>query len=338
MGVAPLASGPWSDRIGRRPIVIGGLALLIAGSAICLVAPNISILVFGRIVQALGGASGFVLAAAIIRDVHGSEGTAANISKVIMPTVLAPMLAAVIGGMLTVHFGWRSTFVATSVYCVIALVIVMGFLPETRAADAAGEGASWRSVLRTPMFHVYAFQYAFSIGIFFAFIASAPYVVVFALRLPAVAYGIGFVAISLGYCLGNAFSARYSGAVGIDRMVFWGTVVSLAAILVMAALLFGGVWTVWSIFVPGTVSAAANGVALPNANAGIVNTSPDAAGTASGIAGSLQLIVGAGVAQAVGSAIGATPYPMAIGMAAMSVLALLAIGARGLLKPAPALR
>jgi DHA1 family bicyclomycin/chloramphenicol resistance-like MFS transporter len=339
MGVAPLACGPWSDRIGRRPVALGSLALLIGGSAICLIAPNITVLIVGRIVQALGGASGFVLATAIIRDVHGSEDTAANISKVIMPTVLAPMLAAVIGGVLTDHFGWRSTFLVTGVYSVIALVIVMGLLPETRARDVTRDtGVSWRSVLRMPMFHVYAFQYAFSVGIFFAFVASAPYVVVFALRQPATVYGIGFVAVSLGYCLGNAFSVRYSKAVGLDRMVFWGTAISLAAILTMAALMFSGIWTVWAIFVPATVSAAANGVALPNANAGIVNANPDAAGLASGIAGSLQLFVGAAVAQAVGSVLGATPYPMAIGMGAMSLLALVAIAVGAILKPAMAMR
>jgi DHA1 family bicyclomycin/chloramphenicol resistance-like MFS transporter len=331
MAAAPLACGPWSDRVGRRPAAICGLALLVGGSLVCLFAQNILTLILGRIVQASGGACGQVLAPAIVRDVYGAEEAASKISLVAMTMALSPMIAAVMGGLLTDQFGWRSNFLLIGALGALTLLIVVLFLAETRvphARGSSGQEGAWGLLLKTPRFHLYAFQYAFLMGVFFAFVSAAPYVVTTVLHQPATVYGLGFIGVCLGYVLGNAISARYSKRAGIDCMVLWGTMVSLAAILTMVALLFSGVWTVWAIFIPGAISGAANGVAMPNAAAGAVNAAPEAAGAASGITGFLQLAVGAAVSQAVGTATAGTPYPMAIAMTLMSLLALLAIAIR----------
>ena len=73
LAVAQLLYGPLSDRIGRRPALIGGLALFLVGSVVCLFAAAIEVLVLGRVIQALGGSAGIVLSRAIIRDLYERE-------------------------------------------------------------------------------------------------------------------------------------------------------------------------------------------------------------------------------------------------------------------------
>ncbi len=213
--------------------------------------------------------------------------------------------------------------------------MIVAILRETRPEQRGPRprvAQSMLALLRLPLFHVYALYSAFTMGMFFAFISAAPYVVVNILQKPATAYGVGFLVISLGYIGGSAFAAKYSRRFGIDRMVFWGALASLAPIALMAASLFGGEWSVWAIFAPGALSAFAVGAALPNANAAVTAVYPPAAGSAAGLSAFLQLFVGAVTAQAVGTAIGATPYPMKLVMLAMGVLALLAIAARPLIR------
>ena len=333
--VIPLLSGSWSDRFGRRPMASWGAALFVTGSIVCLFAPNIATLIAGRALQAGAGATGIVLSRAIVQDVFGAQRAASMVAVVTMAMGIAPMITPLIGGLLTDAFGWRSTFVFIGAFGAILLVMIVSILKETRPEQVGPRprlAQSMLALLRLPLFHVYALQSAFTMGMFFAFISAAPYVVVNILKQPATVYGAGFLVISLGYIGGSAFAAKYSRRFGIDRMVFWGTLASLAAIVLMTALLFGGVWSVWAIFAPGALSAFAIGASMPNASAAVTAVYPPAAGSAAGLSSFLQLFVGAVTAQAVGTAIGATPYPMVLVMLAMGVLAFIAIAVRPLIR------
>ena len=103
-----LIYGPLSDRFGRRPLLILGLALFLIGSLVGAFAPNITILVAGRTIQAVGGAAGLVLTRTIIRDIYGRERAASMIAYVTTAMVIAPMLAPAIGGIISDHLGWRA--------------------------------------------------------------------------------------------------------------------------------------------------------------------------------------------------------------------------------------
>lgn len=329
--VVPLLSGSWSDRFGRRPMAIGGAALFVAGSVICLFAPNVWVLIGGRAIQAGAGATGIVLSRAIVLDVYGSARAASMMAVVIMAMSLAPMFTPLLGGLLTDAFGWRSAFLVVAAFGAVLLAMIVATLRETRPDDVGIRPSMARAMvtlLRLPLFHVYSLQSAFTMGMFFAFISAAPYVVINILHQPAVVYGIGFLAVSVGYILGNAFAARFSRRIGVDRMLFWATLGSLTSIVVMAALLFAGVWTVWAIFAPGFAAAIAIGASMPNASAAATAVHPPLAGAASGLSSFLQLFVGAITAQAVGTAITTTPYPMAVVMLAMGVFAFVAIAVR----------
>jgi DHA1 family bicyclomycin/chloramphenicol resistance-like MFS transporter len=326
LGVAQLIYGPLSDRYGRRPVLLCGLALYLVGSLLSTLAPSIAVLILGRMLQAIGGCSGLVLGRAIIRDLYDRERSAAMIGYVSMAMSLAPMLAPAIGGYLDTLFGWRASFAFCSLIGAVILGWVALALPETLAERGSpGFGALLRSyagLIRSPVFCGYALQTAFTSGVFFAFIAGAPFVVVTVLGLPPSSYGLWFVVVSLGYLAGNFLTGRFSVRFGIDRMIAAGAITGLLGITALAVTGWFGLLTLPAIFLPMAVVGLANGLTLPNGTAGAVSVNPRAAGTAAGLSGALQMLVGAGAAVVVGYGqdIDPSQYPMIWTMLASGLL------------------
>ena len=177
--VANLAYGPLSDRFGRRPVLLVGLAAFIAGSLACALAPSIELLIGARVVQSIGGAAGMVLARAIVRDLYDRERSASIIAYLTMAMVVAPMLAPTIGAVLLDVASWRAIFVlATGIGVALSWPIVVT-LAETRAAGSAPHRRS-RSPARAPCCAPASSgptccRARLASRMFFAFIAGAPY-------------------------------------------------------------------------------------------------------------------------------------------------------------------
>ncbi len=321
-----LLYGPISDRVGRRPALIGGLVVYLVGSVICAAAPTITILIIGRIVQAAGGCAGLVLTRTIVRDLYSLDRSTTLLAYITMAMVAAPMVAPALGGLLTDVAGWRSVFMAGAALGAVILLAVHGGLPETAppvGGPARNPFRGFGPLLRSPVFMGYALQGAWSISVFYAFLAAAPFVMMTVMHRPAAEYGLMFVLVSGSFMVGNFLAARYSARIGADRMIILGSLGSLAGALVTLALMFAGSWTPWALFLPTSFGALAQGVALPNTQAAFVGADPQAAGTASGLGGFLQMGLAAVVAQIVGSIQDSTPYPMAIGMTLCAAAALI---------------
>src|SRR5437763_4272348 len=132
--------GPLSDRFGRRPVLLGGIGLMVAASAACIFAETLPQLIAARFLQALGGASGMVISRAIIRDLYPRERVGAMISLVIAVMMIAQMLSPLTGGLIETAFGWRAIFyLITAASLSIAVAIALA-LPETRGDRAAAAG------------------------------------------------------------------------------------------------------------------------------------------------------------------------------------------------------
>ena len=328
LSLAQLVYGPLSDRHGRRPVLLWGLALFLAGSLICTIAPSIEVLMLGRMLQAIGGCAGLVLGRAIVRDLYDRDRSAAMIGYVTMAMTLAPMLAPALGGYLDIWLGWRSSFAFCSVAGAAVMLWVVLVLPETLAPGGGGEGFSgllrgYRDLLRSPTFCGYAFQTAFTSGMFFAFIAGAPFVVVTVLGLPPSSYGLWFVVVSAGYLAGNFLTGRFSVRFGVDRMIAAGATIALLGIAAQALIGWFGLLSLPAIFLPMAIVALSNGLTLPNGTAGAVSVNPRAAGAAAGLSGALQMLTGAAAAVLVGYGQDLDPsqYPMIWTMMGSGVLA-----------------
>ncbi len=329
MGMAgcQIAYGPLSDRHGRRPLLLLGLTLFVAASAIAAAAPSIEVLVGARLLQAVGGAAGLVLARAMVRDVYSREKSASVIAYVTMAFVVAPMVAPAIGGALDAVAGWRAGFWLVAGLGAVALLISWRLLPETHhnrssSAPAFGLLSGARHLFAMQRFRGYALTLAFGSAVFFAFLGGAPHVMVDVLGRMPVEYGLWFVAISLGYMAGNFLSGRHSERLGIDRLILLGTGLTLAGGIMCLIAAISGLLAPATLFVPMAVAAFGNGLTIPNCTAGAISVDPRLTGAAAGWSGFTQMACGAAASQLVGSLQDGWPFALFWFMAAASVLSM----------------
>jgi len=325
---ATLVYGPASDRYGRRPVLLVGLVIFLLGSIASALAPTIELLIVGRVIQAVGGAAGMVISRAIIRDLYDRDTAARLMAYMITALVVAPMVSPLIGGLLNDAFGWRAVFVFSGVVGVVVLALALPRVPESLQPGAAAQTfrgmlSGFGVLLRVPAFLGYAGQVGFGMGMFMAFLGAAPFVMINVLERPPTEFGLFFVLISAGFMAGTFLTARLGQRLGLDRMMRLGSGLAVAFGVVMLAFVLAGIWSPWTIFLPGMGMAFANGLSMPNAQAGAVSISPRFAGTASGLLAFLQMLVGAGFAQLAGMLQDNTPLPMAVIMLTASLLAFL---------------
>jgi DHA1 family bicyclomycin/chloramphenicol resistance-like MFS transporter len=337
---AQLLAGPLSDRFGRRPVALGGLALTAVMSLMALAVGNVASLIVVRIVQAVGAASGIVVARAIVRDLFERDRAAAMLGLVATAMVIAPTFGPLIGGLLETAFGWQSIFLFVAAASLAVLAWGATVLPETRRREAGGGATGFRGDLaalaRSASFHGYVLCAAFGSGTFFVFLGGGPHAVVTIMDRSPAEFGVWFALSSVGYMAGNFLTSRLSMRYGVDRMIRWGLgfeVLGAAGAIVLAA--FAPAWGPAIIFIPQLVMGFGNGVMLPNAIAGAVSIRPQAAGTASGFLGCIQMTIGAAFVQLGGLVLvdATTVLPMALLLGGVVVGFVLSLF--GLVRPRP---
>ena len=322
LAAAQLVLGPLSDRFGRRPVVIGGLTLMVVASAASIAAASIGALIAARVTQALGASTGVVIGRAILRDLYERDRAAAMLGWVTTAMVMAPMIAPLIGGLLDTAFGWQSIFVFVTLASAAVLAWAWASLPETRPHHVTGGGLRhlWqdsRALLTDKSFNGYVLVSAFGTASFFAFLGGAPHVAIGLMGMTSAEFGVWFILNGLGYMAGNFAAARFSQRHGVYVMIRAGLAFELlGAIFALAgALMFANVGPA-GLFVPQFFISLGNGVLLPNAIAGAVSVRPQAAGTASGITGFTQMGMGALAAQAMSHVLSnaGSALPLAVAM------------------------
>src|SRR5438309_10989101 len=122
LAASQLVVGPLSDRFGRRPIVLAGLAVTVVSSLAAMAATSIDALIAARTIQSLGASTGLVVGRAIIRDLYDREHAASMIGWVTMAMVVAPMVAPLVGGVLDTMFGWQAIFAFIAVASALTLI------------------------------------------------------------------------------------------------------------------------------------------------------------------------------------------------------------------------
>lgn len=299
IGVAlgQLLYGPLADRFGRRPVMLGALALYLVASALSAFAPSMAWLGIGRVAQAMGACSGMVLGRAIIRDVWPRDQAASRIGYVVMAMTLAPMLAPMVGALIEERFGWRSSMVACLLFGAPLLLAVWLRLPETLREPQPlpglrGMGLAHMSLLRLPAFRWIAAVGAASTGVFFAFMAGAPRVAEAMGHTPR-DYATAFLAISVCFAGGSWMAGRFSARMGLARMLSAGLWIIILGSGVMLAVQLFLPHSLMGFFLPMALVALGNGISLPNAVAAAISVRPERAGTASGLLGAMQMGFGA---------------------------------------------
>lgn len=327
IAVTQLIYGPLSDRFGRRPILFVGLALFIAASGACALAPSIEFLIGARFFQAAGACAAPVISRAVLRDVFDSKGTAQAMAGVTMGTAIAPAAAPVIGAYIYLWASWRFSFAVVAVFAALILVISLRRLPETlprgegREPHATGLLSGYVRLMKSPYFVIYSFTSAFIFCALFSFVADAPYIMINVLHQTAQAYAWYGLITVVGFA-GGAFAAgRLTSRLGIDRTIALGLCITLAGGILFPVLSLTVALSIASLIVPMFIVVFGMGLVFPNATAGAISIYPEVAGSASALLGFFQM-VGAGLAVVLVSVItDGTHIPMTLAVAFFSILA-----------------
>ena len=317
MALSTLVYGTLSDRFGRRPVLLVGLGLFLAGCAILAVARSFEAVLIGRLVQAIGAGCGTTLVRTIARDAYGQAQLAKAIAYLTMFYTLGPMISPLMGGILIDAYGWRAAFVFALVLGCVITFGAWSMIHETNAAprsrlDAVGVLRSTIEPFRNPRFAAFVLQTGFSSGVFFTLTAAVSVVMKEQLGRSATEYGLYFLAFPIGFLSGNLVSSRLAGRVPMETMVLAGSALVFACTFVQSALLLAGVVTPLTLFGPGLLLTFAQGIALPSAQAGAIAMVPSSIGTAAGIGVFTQFFIGAAMAQLYGFMAGPSLVPLVV--------------------------
>lgn len=315
--------GPVSDRHGRKPVLIGAIALYCAASLACALSTSIEMLIVARAFQALGGSGGIVLTRAIVRDIYSGAHAGRELSVIGSVMALAPVLAPILGGLIQTAFGWRVTFLALVGAGFAGAAVVWVLLPETlnnRAAEPVSLPSmlrSYRIVGRNLAYLAYLSITSASYAGLFAWISGSAFVLQDLYGLAPFDFGVAFALGSVGYMIGSAIAARLVIRLGLDGVLGLGGCACAAGGLAMVAAVASGLTSSMSLVLPMAVYLAGLGMVLPQGIAGAMTPFPERAGAASSLFGFLQQTAAAVCGAAVGWFLGQSAWPLALGVATM---------------------
>ena len=297
--LAQLVIGPLSDAIGRRTPLLAGLILFTIGGLACALAPNITFLISARIVQAVGGCTCIVISRAIVRDTTDGPAATRAMAYLGMSLAVAPMVAPLIGGQLEARFGWQSNFLATALLGAGALVATMLTLKETlppaaRKLTRPGLLAiAYMRLSRMTRFMGYSLTTGAMGATFQAFIAGTPVAFIVVMGVSPEEFGFFILAAPAGYIIGNFISSRLAKRVSRTRMIWIGSMLSIAGTGAMVALALTGHDTPYTLLLPAFVYSWGSGFVVPNSLAGALTAvEPAAAGSAAALGGFIQMGAG----------------------------------------------
>ncbi len=323
--------GPISDNIGRRKVLLGGIALFMLATLGCIFAPNAEIFLFFRMCQAVVAVA-MVLSRAIIRDLYDQDQSASMIGYVTMGMAVVPMVSPWLGGIFEESMGWKSVFWFFFAVGGLLLWLVYKDVGETARPSSKsliGQFREYPELLRSPRFWGYSLAAAFCSGSFFAYLGGAPFVGTEVFGMTPSQLGFFFGAPAIGYFVGNGLSGRFATTFGVNRMVLWGCIANLTGTGLSLVIFLSGLGSAITFFGMMTFVGLGNGLVIPNATAGMLSVRPHLAGTASGLGGAIMIGGGAALSALAGLLL--TPktgaYPLLLIMFATGICAMAAIAA-----------
>jgi len=298
---AEIIGGALSDRFGRRPVVLVSLSIFILASAGCALAGNIYVFLLFRTLQAAIAAC-FSIALVIVKEGWGGQKAASKFGYLAMGWAVAPMVGPTIGGAVSELFGWRANFVMFAALGAIMLALAAREIRDAAVKPPSAHGyfASYRLLLGSPRFLVYAACMACSMGTLYVFLAGAPLVMNEALGGSSAKLGLYMGMVPAGFILGSYLAGRYASHMPIAVLLIAGRTLTCTGLLGGLALAVAGITPPPAFFAACIFIGIGNGLTMPAANSGILAIQPDLAGTAAGLAAAVSVGGGAVIASIAG--------------------------------------
>ncbi len=331
LSVGQVLAGPLSDRLGRRRPLVVGLAAYALMSLACAVAPSVELLIVFRLLQGFAGAAGLVIARAVARDLYSGRDLVLFLSRLMLISGLAPVLAPVIGGLLNQFLSWRGLFAVLAGFGVVLLLVGAFGLRETlpperrRQGGLAATAAGFRELLDDRLFVGAALCSGLVGASMFAYIAGSTFILQRLFGMSPQGFSLVFGVNSLGIMamsqLAGILTRRGRSAAWVLSL---GLGLNLAGALVLVITVVGGLGLpllLASLF----VMVSANGLVFPTTTTLALTDYPHQAGTASSLLGLIQSFGGAVAAPLVGIAGETTAIPLGVvaivaSLGAMTVL------------------
>ena len=325
-GASQLIWGPLSDRFGRRPILLCGLATFTMAGLGCVLASSMQELIVWRALQ--GAAMGAVVmcARAIVRDLYTPETGAGVMSKALTGLGLLACVSAPLGGWLTDVWSWHAALSLVMGFGAIALAFVAGKFKETlhrknpHALRVKVLAQTWWDILRHPTFVAFSCVSIGSYGGVFTFLASSSFVFIDLLGLARWQYGLLMFSMAFTYLLSTVICRRLLQRFGVVYTVAIGGAFSLAG----GSFMLLHVWLGWQSLVglmgPFYLFIFGHGIHQPCGQSGAVGPFPQAAGAASALGGFLMMVAAFATGLWLGGANDASALPMAQSIAFWSVM------------------
>jgi MFS transporter, DHA1 family, multidrug resistance protein len=326
LAVGQLLAGPLSDRLGRkRPLIIGLVAYLLASIA-CALAPSATVLIVLRLIQGLGGAAGIVISRAIARDLYSGSALMIFFSRLLLIAGLAPVLAPILGGQLSLIMSWRGIFGVLAGFGAVLLLAGWFGLKETLPPERRIVGGFRRTVqgYNTLLHDRFFVGCALSSGLagatMFAYIAGSTFVLQRIYGMSPQGFSFVFGGISLGLVAAAQIGARIALVWPLTRVLGLGLMINLFGATALLVTVITGL-PMGVLIGALVVMVCAVGLIFPTANALAMADYPDLAGTASSLQGLSQFVFGAVAAPLVGIAGEHTAVPLGIVTTGVSLLA-----------------
>jgi DHA1 family bicyclomycin/chloramphenicol resistance-like MFS transporter len=320
MAIGQLFYGPASDRMGRRPPILFGVAVFALASVACAMALSPDMLLAGRFVQALGACAGGVVSRAVVRDRFNHTETARMLSLMMLIMGLAPIFAPLLGSFLTTFGGWRLNFWFMAIFGVLVGLAALLRFRESRSEATAIQASkenpfqSYLALLKQPRLMGYALAGALNGATLFTYIATSA-----GLMMGTYGISIGlfpwiFGLNAVGIIGSNQLNRLVLRHFTPDQVLSRSCLVTLGIGVALAVAAFTGFGERWTILPLLFLLLSSYGFVQGNTMAGALNIDPLRAGAISALMGSVSFGAGALAAFLAGVLHDGTPRGMALVM------------------------
>lgn len=288
-----ILSGPFSDKYGRKPILILGASIYSISAFFASLSSNIDILLILRCFQGFGAAACLSVGRTILSDCYEIKEAAKEMSKMTAIMAVIPISCFIFGGFLAEFLGWRTNLLALGLISLILIIAMSFLLNETLIKKAKNISFKkmfivYRGLLKNLSYNFFTITTAMQTSMFFAMNGFMPYE--FERKGVSMSeFGIWFSFTSLGYIFGNIVNSKLCPKVGIERMCLLGTVCSFCTVLIFLGNnnLFQNGPVVLALIC--MLFGCSNGFAVANSMTGAINSSKFNKGAASGLMGAFQV-------------------------------------------------
>jgi len=298
LGFGQLIFGPLSDRFGRIRPLLWSLALLLAASVWCAVAPDIHQLIVARLLQGIAGAGGAVLSRAVARDLYNGHELTRFFALLMLVNGLAPIIAPVLGGAMLSWMNWRGIFGVLAVISIMLFASSALKLHETLPSERRSQGGilsmlgSVFSLLKHRPFMGLCLTQGFVMAGMFAYIGASPFVLQQIYHLSPQMFSLCFAVNGIGLVISAQVSTRFSRRYGEMALVKTGLcIAAVASVALVIAASLGA--PLIMLLVPLFFSVMVIGIVSPNAGSLAMQSQGKNAGSASALLGVCMFALGA---------------------------------------------